>query len=101
MGSQPTARETPRERYRQELRKTILEVAREAFGRDGYDAVSMRMLAERIGCSHGNIYLHFKDKDELFDCLVEESFEELAEVLRACRREGTPTDSVSFLKQAA
>lgn len=73
---------TPRERYRDALRRTILDAAREAFVRDGYEGVSMRKLAERIGCSHANLYLHFKDKETLFDCLVEESFGQFADGLR-------------------
>ena len=73
---------TPRERYRDELRRAILDAAREAFVRDGYAGVSMRRLAERVGCSHGNLYLHFKDKEALFDCLVEESFDQFGEGMR-------------------
>jgi len=89
-----------RQRYRQELRRTILESAREAFVQDGYESLSMRSLAERIGCSHGSIYLHFKDKEELFDCLVEESFAQLAEVLGALRPAGKDIDPVTLLKKA-
>ena len=89
-----------RERYRHELRRTILESAREAFVQDGYESLSMRSLAERIGCSHGSIYLHFKDKEELFDCLVEESFAQLAEVLAALRPEGKKIDPVELLRKA-
>jgi len=89
-----------RQRYRQELRRTILESAREAFLLDGYESLSMRALAERIGCSHGSIYLHFKDKDELFDCLVEESFAQLGEALLALKPRGKKIDSVAFLKKA-
>ena len=74
--------QSPRERYRDVLRRTILDAAREAFVRDGYEGVSMRALAEKIGCSHGNLYLHFKDKEALFDCLVEESFDRLDSLLR-------------------
>src|SRR5258708_35459414 len=90
-----------RERYRQELRAKILSAAREAFVREGYEAVSMRKLAESIGCSHGNIYLHFKDKETLFDCLVEESFEQLASGLRSIRESGKRTDPVRLVKKAA
>ncbi len=93
-------RQSLRQRYRQELRRTILESAREAFVHDGYESLSMRSLAERIGCSHGSIYLHFKDKNELFDCLVEESFAQLGEVLLALRPPGKKVDSVVFLKKA-
>src|SRR5882757_4217290 len=92
--------QTLRQRYRQELRRTILESAREAFVQDGYESLSMRSLAERIGCSHGSIYLHFKDKEELFDCLVEESFAQLAEVLSALRPAGKQIDPVALLRKA-
>ncbi len=95
MGSQ-----TLRQKYRQELRRTILEAAREAFEQGGYESLSMRNLAERIGCSHGSIYLHFKDKEELFDCLVEESFAGLAEVLAALRPPGKKIDPVVLLRKA-
>src|ERR1043166_5962240 len=93
-------RQNLRQRYRQELRRTILESAREAFAQDGYESLSMRALAERIGCSHGSIYLHFKDKEELFDCLVEESFAQLAEVLTRLKPPGKPINPVKFLKKA-
>jgi AcrR family transcriptional regulator len=73
---------TPRERYRNVLRRAILDAAREAFVRDGYEGVSMRQLAERVGCSHANLYLHFEDKEALFYCLVEESFDQFAAGMR-------------------
>ena len=88
---------TPRERYRDQLRRTILDAAREAFVHDGYEGVSMRKLADRVGCSHGNLYLHFKDKEALFDCLVEESFEEFDAAMRAVPeavRRGDPVEMV-------
>src|SRR3954464_13146802 len=89
-----------RERYRQELRTAILQAAREAFVREGYESVSMRDLAEKVGYSHGSIYLHFKDKEELFDCLVEESFAQLTEVLAALTPPGKKIDPVERLKKA-
>lgn len=98
MKSQPLT--SMRERYRKELRRTILDAARDAFSRDGYEHLSMRTLGERIGCSHGNIYLHFKDKEELFDCLVEESFDQLAETLRSLRKSEPEIDSVTLLRKA-
>ena len=61
-----------REREREEIRSKILEAAREMFAAQGYDAVTMRKIAERIEYSPTAIYLHFKDKraviQELCDC---------------------------------
>src|SRR5678815_997433 len=88
---------TPRSRYRDQLRRTILDAAQEAFVQDGYGGVSMRKLAERVGCSHGNLYLHFKDKEALFDCLVEEAFEEFGASLDALSqsvRQGDPVEGI-------
>src|SRR5262245_34785238 len=99
MNSQAEIR-TPREQYREALRRTILDAAREAFIEDGYQGVSMRKLADRIGCSHGNLYLHFKDKQALFDCLVEESFEQFAEGLRRSTESAKGDDPVKLLRKA-
>jgi AcrR family transcriptional regulator len=99
MTSQAVLR-TPRERYRDELRRTILDAAREAFNRHGYEAVSMRKLAAQVGCSHANLYLHFKDKEALFECLVEEGFEQFAEGLRKVPDSAKQADPVEFLRKA-
>jgi AcrR family transcriptional regulator len=88
---------SPREKYRDALRRSILDAAREAFARHGYDGVSMRQLAEKVGCTHGNLYLHFKDKEALFDTLVEESFEQFAEGLKL--PESAKRDPVEFLRK--
>ena len=92
---------TPRERYREVLRQSILDAAREAFVRDGYEGVSMRRLAERVGCSHANLYLHFKDKEALFDCLVEESFERLSEFMRTLVESARGGDLVGLVRKLA
>ena len=86
-----------RERHRDEVRRSILEAAREAFARDGFESVSMRGIAESIGLSHGSIYGYFADKEAIFDALSEESFARLAEALRGMARKRDP---VSFLRAA-
>ena len=88
-----------RQRYRQELRRTILDAAREAFVEQGYESVSMRTLAGRVGCSHGALYGHFRDKREIFDAIVEESFEQLAIALRGLKVSGN--DPVRWARKAA
>ena len=99
MASQAILR-TPRERYRDELRRSILDAAREAFNEHGYEAVSMRKLAEKVGCSHANLYLHFKDKEALFEVLVEEGFERFAAGLARAPQSTKQADPVEFLRQA-
>src|SRR5215470_5502817 len=67
-----------RERERQELRTKILDAARELFAAEGYDAVTMRKIAERIEYSATAIYQHFEDKDALLQELCRHDFREFA-----------------------
>jgi len=61
-------------REKEELKQEILDAARGLFVRDGYESVSMRKIAAKIEYSPGSIYTYFKDKDEILDCLCEETF---------------------------
>lgn len=67
-----------RERQKQALRERILEVARELFVTEGYDAVSMRKIADRLEYSPTAIYLHFEDKEALIWELCDRDFLKLA-----------------------
>jgi AcrR family transcriptional regulator len=60
-----------REREREELRGRILAAAEELFVKEGYQNVSMRRIAARIEYSATAIYHYFRDKAELFACLLE------------------------------
>jgi len=88
-----------RQRRKKELRTLIAKTASEMFVRHGYESFSMRILANKLGCSHGTLYLYFKDKQGLFDFLVEDSFEQLARALEHLRQGGCE-DSVQMLKEA-
>ncbi len=63
-----------REREKAELRTKILDAARELFVSEGYDAVTMRKVAEKIEYSPTAIYLHFADKDALIRELCHHDF---------------------------
>ena len=70
-----------RARQKTLLRQQILDAARELLVRDGYEKLSMRRVAERIGYSPTAIYLHFADKQELVSSLCEETFARLVREL--------------------
>jgi len=77
----------------------MLDAARELFDRVGYEGFTMRKLAKLMEYSPGNIYLYFKDKNEIFDCLVEESFSSLLAALP--QPSGEPgEDPVALLKRS-
>lgn len=78
-----------REREKENLRKTILHVAREVVVNDGYEAISLRTIADKIEYSPAALYLHFKDKDAILQALIDEGFDELATRLRNVSNRGS------------
>jgi AcrR family transcriptional regulator len=74
-----------REREKQELRHAILSAARTIAADEGWSAVSIRRIAERIEYSPPVIYQHFADKEALQKTLILEGFVELLARIRAAR----------------
>lgn len=63
-----------REREKTELRTKIMDAARELFALHGYEAVSMRKIAEKIEYSPTAIYAHFQDKADLLRQICTDDF---------------------------
>jgi len=82
-----------RERLRQELRDEIIAAARDLFVTEGYANVSMRKVADRVGCSAGTIYLYFEDKDSILSAICIETFAKLNKRMEAIRNDkGDPLE---------
>jgi TetR/AcrR family transcriptional regulator, acrAB operon repressor len=58
---------------------TVLEVALKLFSSQGFGATSMRQLAAESGHSVGNLYHHFKSKEEIFQRLLDEYWEKVTD----------------------
>ena len=41
------------------------------IARDGFEAVSVRTIAEELGMTKGALYRHYKNKRDIFDGIVE------------------------------
>lgn len=89
-----------RDRERQEMRTRILDAARELFAGQGYDAISMRRIAEKIEYSPTAIYVHFKDKEALFQELCEADFRALAVEFGRIAEIRDPVDRLSAIGHA-
>src|SRR4051794_7016553 len=86
-----------RERERLKVRKKILDAARSLFAAHGYEAVTMRKIAEKIEYSPTAIYLHFKDKESLIQELCSNDFLAFSERFREL---ASLSDPVAQLKAA-
>lgn len=63
-----------KERDKEDLRKSILDAAREVFLEKGVGQTSIRSIAQKIEYSPTTIYLYFKDKNEIFYALHQDGF---------------------------
>ena len=87
-----------RTREKEELRRKILDAARELFVNKGYENVSMRKVADKIQYSPTTIYLYFKDKADLLSAISTETLLNLFSTLERLAK--NRRDPVETLRQS-
>lgn len=91
---------TRKERQKEELKAKILQTAKELFMEHGYEATSIRNIAERIEYSPTTIYLYFKDKDDIFYALHREGFVLLNQYFRPLGHVANPFERLKAISKA-
>jgi AcrR family transcriptional regulator len=89
-----------RQREKDELRERILDAARELFVERGYEAVTMRGIAERIEYSPTAIYLYFEDKESLIRAICDADFGALAGHFQAMAGIEDPVERIRAIGRA-
>ena len=64
-----------------DFRAELCRVATERFARFGYEGVTMRQLAEALGCSPKTPYRYFKDKADILATVRAQAFGKFADTL--------------------
>ncbi|MFG2324426.1 TetR/AcrR family transcriptional regulator [Streptomyces sp. NPDC048568] len=80
--------ETPRERYRTQVRAEIKEHAWEQIATAGASALSLNAIAKRMGMSGPALYRYFAGRDELITELVRDAYRSLADGFKAAAESG-------------
>lgn len=65
------------------LRDRVIEGALEALKTQSIEALSLRKIAKEIGVSHNAPYMHFMDKEALWEAITAQGFNLLADSIRA------------------
>jgi AcrR family transcriptional regulator len=66
---------------RGDTRARIQQIALELFSEQGYDATSLREIAERLGVTKAALYYHFKSKEDIVSSFTEDYFGQLDELV--------------------
>lgn len=83
-----------------DTRSRIQAVALDLFSEQGYDATSLREIAERLGVTKAALYYHFKSKEEIVDSLTADHVARLDTLLEwAQTQEATPEFRTEFLRR--
>lgn len=89
----PTVQER-RERHRETLRSDLIEAARQLVQEEGYDGLTIRKLAKRVGYAPMSVYSYFADKQAILMALAEDRFALLARRIK----ENTSDDPLEALR---
>lgn len=90
----PASVMTRRERQRIETRAELVAAAHAIVKDEGYEALTIRKLAERVGLATMSVYSYFADKQAILTAVAEDTFETLAR--RIERKE--PPDPIEALR---
>jgi AcrR family transcriptional regulator len=83
------------------FRERLCDAAMETFAEQGYEAVTLRGLAEKLGCSHATPYRYFADKREIFAAVCALGFDRFADALeRAARGVADPEERLRAIGRA-
>lgn len=89
-----------RQREKEETREKIMDGARALFAEEGYEAVTMRRIAEKIEYSPTAIYFHFADKADLFRAICAQDFLSLAKRFQTIAKIQDPVERLAATGRA-
>ncbi|GAB3975566.1 TetR/AcrR family transcriptional regulator [Actinoallomurus acanthiterrae] len=75
--------QSPRERYRAQVRAEIKQHAWEQIAAEGVSALSLNAIAKQMGMSGPALYRYFAGRDELITALIRDAYRSLADTVRA------------------
>jgi len=76
-------------------RGQILKAADRLFGGKGFDAASVREIAEECGVNKALVHYHFGSKDGLFESVLDNYYQRLDRILQeAMQQPGSPRDRI-------
>lgn len=83
-----TDAQTPRERYRTQVRAEVKERAWEQIAAAGASALSVNAIAKQMGMSGPALYRYFAGRDELITELIRDAYRSLADTVHAAAADG-------------
>ncbi|MFC3455178.1 TetR/AcrR family transcriptional regulator [Amycolatopsis speibonae] len=88
--------QSPRERYRDQVRTEIKQHAWEQIATAGVPALSLNAIAKQVGMSGPALYRYFASRDDLITALIRDAYRSLADTVRAAFDSGADLAGLAF-----
>ncbi len=98
--TRPMPRPALRDDEIEAFRERLCDAATRRFAEQGVEAVSLRGLADDLGCSRATPYRYFRDKQEIFAVVRARAFERLARLCEGALDEPDPEQRLAALGRA-
>ncbi|AJE83787.1 TetR family transcriptional regulator [Streptomyces albus] len=92
--------ESPRERYRSQVRAEVKERAWEQMAEAGASALSLNAIAKQMGMSGPALYRYFASRDDLITALIRDAYRSLADTVRTAYASGEGTGDAPLARIA-
>ncbi len=79
-----------------EMRQRIIDVARDEFLEKGFEKASIRTITTKAKTSKSNLYNYFRDKDNLFRAVLEQTTSEIRVGLEMAKQYNVPKDTEDY-----
>jgi AcrR family transcriptional regulator len=78
-----------------ETRARILRAARDVINERGFEGANFQAIASRAGLSRPTMHYYFHAREEIFECLIAESYSIVADCIARAKREDTLLNQLS------
>lgn len=79
-----------------EIRQRIIDAARDEFLENGFEKASIRTITSKAKTAKSNLYNYFKDKDDLFNAVLEPTTTEIRTGLELAKRYNLPKEAKDY-----
>lgn len=75
-------------------KEQLVKAALDCFSKNGYDKTPTSLIAKKAGVSESLIYIHFKNKEDLLNVVIEQGFDHLKTSVSNIKVKGNPFEYI-------
>jgi len=82
------------QKHSEEIKNSIIEIARKIIAEEGPDAVSIRRITKEMDYSPGIVYHYFDNKEDILLHVLKENYQRILSSIKPSRQNCTPEETI-------